>query len=263
MNRLEQEQRASAPDIAALAGEIFLASGAEIFRVEETIDRICRAYGVASADAFVLSSGIFLTAGNETERAFARVRHIPLSGARLDRVAAVNQLSREIEQGRCTPRQAYQRLLAIRDLPGRPRWVQTLASGVGSGCFCLLFGGGHADCLVSYGAGLLLYFYLLYLVRGRLSKIAANISGSALVTLFSLLVYLAGVGERLDIITIGAIIPLIPGVAFTSAIRDIADQDYIAGAVRMLDALLVTFCIAAGVGLVMAGYHLLLGGALL
>ena len=247
MNRLEQEQRASAPDIAALAGEILLASGAEIFRVEETIDRICRAYGVASADAFVLSSGIFLTAGNETERAFARVRHIPLSGARLDRVAAVNQLSREIEQGRCTPRQAYQRLLAIRDLPGRPRWVQTLASGVGSGCFCLLFGGGHADCLVSYGAGLLLYFYLLYLVRGRLSKIAANISGSALVTLFSLLVYLAGVGERLD----------------TSAIRDIADQDYIAGAVRMLDALLVTFCIAAGVGLVMAGYHLLLGGALL
>ena len=115
MNRLEQEQRASAPDIAALAGEILLASGAEIFRVEETIDRICRAYGVASADAFVLSSGIFLTAGNETERAFARVRHIPLSGARLDRVAAVNQLSREIEQGRCTPRQAYQRLLAIRD----------------------------------------------------------------------------------------------------------------------------------------------------
>ena len=186
MNRLEQEQRASAPDIAALAGEILLASGAEIFRGEETIDRICRAYGVASADAFVLSSGIFLTAGNETERAFARVRHIPLSGARLDRVAAVNQLSREIEQGRCTPRQAYQRLLAIRDLPGRPRWVQTLASGVGSGCFCLLFGGGPADCLVSCGAGLLLYFYLVYLVRGRLSKIAANIRGSALVTLVSL-----------------------------------------------------------------------------
>ena len=88
VNGLEHEQRASALDIAALAGEILLASGAEIFRVEETIDRICRAYGVASADAFVLSSGIFLTAGNETERAFARVRHILLSGARLDRVAA-------------------------------------------------------------------------------------------------------------------------------------------------------------------------------
>ena len=246
-------------DAAALAGEILLESGAEIFRVEDTIYRIASAYGVEEAEAFVLSSGIFLTSEGEGRKTFARVKHIPLVGARLDRVSAVNQLSREIEQGRCTPRQAYQRLLAIRDLPGRPRWVQTLASGVGSGCFCLLFGGGPADCLVSCGAGLLLYFYLLYLVRGRLSKIAANISGSALVTLFSLLVYLAGVGERLDIITIGAIIPLIPGVAFTSAIRDIADQDYIAGAVRMLDALLVTFCIAFGVGAVMACYHTLTG----
>ena len=46
-------------------------------------------------------------------------------------------------------------------------------------------------------------------------------------------------------------------------IRDIADQDYIAGAVRMLDALLVTFSIAMGVGLVMIGYHHFVGGAIL
>ena len=53
------------------------------------------------------------------------------------------------------------------------------------------------------------------------------------------------------------------GVAFTTAIRDIADEDYIAGAVRMLDALLVTFCIAMGVGLVMTLYHYLTGGTML
>lgn len=52
-------------------------------------------------------------------------------------------------------------------------------------------------------------------------------------------------------------------MAFTNGIRDIADQDYIAGAVRMLDALLVTFSIAMGVGLVMIGYHHFVGGAIL
>lgn len=62
---------------------------------------------------------------------------------------------------------------------------------------------------------------------------------------------------------IGSIIPLVPGVAFTTSIRDIADQDYIAGSVRMLDALLVTFCIAMGVGLVMSAYHYVSGGVLL
>ena len=90
------EDNREALDVAARAGEILLASGAEIFRVEETISRITQAYGVTSSDAFVLSSGIFLTAGSDREREFARVRHIPLCAARLDRVAAVNQLSREI-----------------------------------------------------------------------------------------------------------------------------------------------------------------------
>ena len=88
----------------------------------------------------------------------------------------------------------------------------------------------------------------LYLVKGRLSKIASNISGGALVTLACIMLYQCGIGHHLGEMIIGSIIPLVPGVAFTTAIRDIADEDYIAGAVRMLDALLVTFCIAMGVG---------------
>lgn len=59
---MNAESTREALDVASLAGDILLASGAEIFRVEETIDRIARAYGVKSSDAFVLSSGIFLTA---------------------------------------------------------------------------------------------------------------------------------------------------------------------------------------------------------
>ena len=65
---VEKQDRREALDVAALAGDILLASGAEIFRVEETIFRIARAYGVESSDAFVLSSGIFLTAGSDRER---------------------------------------------------------------------------------------------------------------------------------------------------------------------------------------------------
>lgn len=56
---MNAESTREALDVASLAGDILLASGAEIFRVEETIDRIARAYGVDSSDAFVLSSGFF------------------------------------------------------------------------------------------------------------------------------------------------------------------------------------------------------------
>lgn len=260
---MEKQDKREALNVAALAGDILLASGAEIFRVEETIARIARAYGVESCDAFVLSSGIFITAGSGREEDFARVRHIPLCAARLDRVAAVNQLSREIVAGKHTPDQARQRLIEIQEMAPKPRFHQVLASGVGSACFCFLFGGDWLDSLAACCAGLLLYGYLLYLVRGRLSKIASNISGGALVTAICILLYQIGAGHHLGEMIIGSIIPLVPGVAFTTAIRDIADEDYIAGAVRMLDALLVTFCIAMGVGLVMIAYHHFVGGLVL
>ena len=97
----EQEEK-EVMELALQAGHLLLENGAEIFRVEETMDRICRHYGVRSGNAFVLSNGIFATAGSERERYFAKVQHIPVSGTHLNRVAAVNQLSREIESGRYT-----------------------------------------------------------------------------------------------------------------------------------------------------------------
>ena len=259
---MNAESTREALDVASLAGDILLASGAEIFRVEETIDRIARAYGVKSSDAIVLSRGIFMKADFFFFLffEFARVRHIPLSAARLDKVTAVNQLSREIEEGLHTPKEAKAWLLDIQRMPEKPKMHQVLASGGGSACFCFLFGGDVVDSMVAFLSGFVLYVYLLYLLRGRMSKIATNISGGALVTLIAVFLYQAGIGHHLDTVIIGSINPLVPGVNFTTAIRDIADQDYIAGSVRMLDALLVTFCIALGVGLIITGYHQLAGG---
>ena len=54
-------------EVSLQAGHILLENGAEIFRVEETMDRICRYYGLQSGNAFVLSNGIFMTAGSEKE----------------------------------------------------------------------------------------------------------------------------------------------------------------------------------------------------
>ena len=141
LETVEKEHNRMALNVAALAGDILLASGAEIFRVEETINRIAHAYGIDSCDPFVLSSGFFLTADSNSDQNFAWVRHIPLSATRLDRVTAVNQLSREIEHGFYTPEEAYQKLQDIQQMPAKRNLCQILASGVGSGCFCYLFGG--------------------------------------------------------------------------------------------------------------------------
>lgn len=237
-------------DTAMEAGHLLLESGAEIFRVEETMSRICRYYGVENGSFFVLSNGIFTTGGQ-----YAKVQHIPVKGAQLDKVVAINQLSREIEQGKHTIQQVRTELARIRQMPAFPAWMQVLASGFGAAAFAVLFGGTLFDALAAFVAGLVLYLFVLYVSVPHLSRIIGNILGGAIATIVCILCRHFGLGDDMNHIIIGAIIPLVPGVSFTNGIRDLADGDYISGSVRLLDAILGFLCIAIGVGLTITFYH--------
>ena len=241
-------------ETASLAGHILLENGAEIARVEETMERIARHYGVESQNFFVLSNGIFTTG----QTGYAKVEFIPFKGAQLERVAAVNQISRDIEAGRYTVEQARERLLEIRASRSKPAWEQILGSAVGSAGFCMIFGGGLLDAAAAFVVGMLLWAFVVF-PGARMSKPIANIVGSALATLLCIVFHRIGFGVSLGNMIVGSLIPLIPGVAFTNGIRDIADEDYIAGATRLLDAIMVFFCIAAGVVVTFMAAYLIEG----
>lgn len=246
---------------AMTAGHILLQNGAEISRVEETMQKICAQYDVDTGEFFVLSNGIFTTAGYTGDHTFARVKHIPVKGARLDKVVAVNQLSREVVEGKypCIE-DVEKRLEQINTMPGYGLWKQVLASGIGSGFFCVLAGGGLPECVAAFIAGFLLFIYVLKVSAPHMSRIVGNIIGGMLVVLLSLASREIWSGLNLSAMISGTIMPLVPGVAFTNGIRDIASGDYISGIVRMLDAILVFVCIAIGVGVMFSIYHGLTGG---
>lgn len=250
-------------ELAIEAGRLLLENGAEIYRVEETMDRICHHYGVVSANAFVLSNGIFVTLGNKKEPVYAKVQHIPVGRTYLGKVAAVNQLSREIEEGRHSAEEAQRILAEIRTMPEKRPFMQVLASGLGSGAFCFLFGGNMMDTCSAVIAGVALYLYVLGISERYLSKIVGIIGGGALVTAVCTVLYACGLGQHLNYMVIGSIMPLVPGVAFVNAIKDVANGDYISGSVRMLDTLLIFFSIAIGVGMSYAVAARLIGGILL
>ena len=249
-------------NLALDAGHILLENGAEIARVEETMEKICTHYGVKTGEFFVLSNGIFCTAGHTTDKSYARVQHIPVKGTQMDRIVAVNQLSREIVAGKyeCIA-DAEAQLESIRRIPHPSLWKQVVASGLGSGFFCVLFGGGVLDCLSAFIAGFLLYIYVLK-VGTHLSKIVSNIIGGMLVVLICLACKGCIPGTSLSPMISGAIMPLVPGVAFTNGIRDIAGSDYLSGTVRLLDAIIVFLSIAIGVGVMFSIYHALTGGVM-
>lgn len=253
---MTEELQAQALAIASEAGHILLENGAEISRVEETMERIASHYGVDSKSFFVLSNGIFTTSSFNK---YANVEFIPFKGTQLDKVVAVNQLSRDIVAGKYTLDEAKIRLREIRTMRPHPVWEQVLASALGSAGFCIVFGGGLLDCAASFVCGILLWLFVLYVTAPHMSKIVGNIVGGLFVTGLCILFHRIGFGHSLPNMIIGAIIPLIPGVPFVNGVRDLANEDYIAGATRLLDALLVFFCIAAGVMLAFVGDRLVTG----
>lgn len=96
------------------------------------------------------------------------------------------------------------------------------------------------------------------------SKILIHIVGGIIIASMALaamqIPFLGGL--RMEGIVTGGIMPLVPGLAFVNAIRDLADSDYLAGTVKMIDAVMVFVYIAIGVGTALSVYHHVLGGIL-
>ncbi len=241
--------------LASDAGHILLENGAEISRVEETMKRIADHYGEEKEHFFVLSNGIFTTG-----RSYANVDFIPIKGARLDKVVEVNQLSREISAGKHSLEEARIRLEEIRNMPDKPLWENIAGSAIGSGAFCAIFGGSFMDCAAALIAGTLTFLTLILACAPRMSKALGNICSGAVGTLLCILFHNWGFGQSLGNMIIGTLIPLIPGVAFTNGLRDIADEDYLAGITRLLDALLVFLSIAIGVCVTFLIHSYIAGG---
>ena len=232
-------------EVASEAGHILLENGAEISRVEDTMERISSHYGVHTGHFFVLSNGIFTTSSSNK---YANVEFIPIRGIQLSKVVEVNRLSYRIAADKVSLTQARAELDAIRDEPMKPAWEQIVGSAFGAAGFCAVFGGGFMDCAAAFVVGTLLYLFLLFISSRYLSKIVGGICNSLVATLLCLASYRLGFGSSLSNIIIGAIMPLIPGVPFVNGVRDLADSDYIAGTTRLTDAMLGFFCIALGVG---------------
>ena len=147
-------------------------------------------------------------------------------------------------------------------MPPKRGYFQILAAGAGSGFFGFLLGASALESVIAFCIGCLLYMWVLAGKRHHMSKIIINIAGGVIITALAIVAVHLPFPEtvRLEGMIIGSIMPLIPGVAFVNAIRDIADSDFLSGTVRMIDALLVFVYIAIGVGITLSIYNNMLGG---
>jgi len=242
--------------IALDIGEGILASGGEVNRVEDTVTRICEAYGAVHTEVFAIPSLIIATVHLESGEHATLIRRLGGTSNNLLRLEMYNDISYKI--CRTTPplSEVEETVKAVKRKSRQPSWLSVLGSVLGAGSFAVFFGGTWRDGLVTAFIGAVIA--LLDLIPSgsvnRFAKIAVQSFVGGMLGYLSVIV---GIGENVDMINIGSIMLLIPGLSFGTALRDLLYGDFLAGSLKTVQVVLLALMIAFGYMLAM----IVMGGA--
>lgn len=240
--------------LATLAGKIMLKNGAETYRVEDTIERICKSRkNIKYADAFVTPTGIFISLESEDEMMtyLVRVKSIKID---LDKINLVNDFSREFVNSNMPIDKGLEKLKKINKTKNYSILTKTLFGSLACAFSSLLFGGTFLDFVSSYLVSFVVLTTINRINKYKMTFFINNFIGAALASILSLLITKIGIGQNMDIIIIGSIMSLVPGVAITNAMRDTISGDFISGLSRGMEAVFSALAIAFGVGLILNVY---------
>lgn len=239
-------------------GEQMLVSGAEVHRVEESINRMCSAFGAKRVDVFIITSSMVVTVYAEDGATYTQTRRVTTTKFNVERLHMLNQLSREICNKRMSPDEIEEKLQKAVACKQFPSWLECISSAVIAGAFTLFFWGDFAETAVSFFVGAFVWLCLFFARKTIPNNLFSKFYASAIATLFAFLTVQIGWIASVDKVIIGNIMTLIPGIGLTNAIRDLFTGDSIAGLLRLIDAILTALAIAAGYYLiaVLGGFFL-------
>ena len=262
-------------DMVSEMGYRLMKSGAEIYRVEDSIQRLLTAYGYARAEIFAIPFCIILTI-QEGERnclmvsltspdgrPVTQIRRMPTHGTDIYLLEKYNGLCRRL----CRETPAFEEALEQMEAITRTHRVYSLptqlaAHFLGCGMFSLFYGGTPADGLCGGLCGMVIGLCMALMTRLGANLFFRTIAGGAASALAAVALTRLGVGQNQDLIIIGALMALVPGIAMTNAMRDIMAGDMVAGISKAAEALLIGAAIALGTALALGLTRMVTGGAL-
>lgn len=235
-------------DLTCEIGYCLAMSGAETYRIEESVNRIMAAYNI-NAEAFAIPNCLHVSIETEAGEPMTRMRRVGYHGNDLDAVEKYSNLSRRICQECPDPKIAMQWLAETKQsCIHHSLWAYLLGAFMGACGFAVLFNGGLIECIIAGLCGLLIGLVNKAMDRFKANPFFSTIAASFIMTLFA---YLAGklFGHlNTESIITGALMILVPGLIFTNAIRDIIYGDTNSGINRIVQVLLIAAAIALGTG---------------
>lgn len=237
-------------------GRRLMSSGAEIYRVEESIFRLLRAYGLEEPQVFAIPNALIVSVATPEGHPITRMCRIPGHGTDIELLERCNDLCRRLCTQTPPLEEAQAQVSALREASRTYKpWQAMLGHGLAAAFFTLVFAGSLRDGLCAFLCGLAVWVFLAF--GGRLvgaNRFFHTVVCAAAASLCALALVRLGLGQSFDAITIGALMLLVPGMALTLAMREIMAGDIISGLSRTAEAILVGAAIALGavVGLAVA-----------
>ncbi len=226
--------------------------GSEMYRVEDTMTRIINNAGENEAVIFTTPTGIFASIRNQP---YMQLRQINTRDIDMERIARVNQLSRAFAAGEMTLTQLHRALVHLdTNIPYFPMWLQIICSAVVSALLMIVFTQTYTwgDLPLAGLTGAVGFVVAMYVRHLTKIKFISELTGSFALALTALVGVHLGLGQNLDNILIGGVMPLVPGVALTNSIRDLLAGHLLTGLARGTEAVLTACAIGFGIALVIS-----------
>lgn len=235
-------------DVAVELSYRLAMSGAETFRIEDSVNRIMHAYGI-NAEVFAIPNCLHVSIETPDGTPMTRMRRIGFHGNDLDAVEKYSNLSRKICSEKPNPSIAAQWLhdtsgkLLKYSLP-----IYLIGNLMGAFGFCVLFGGTFIDCICSSICGIVIGLVILLMDNLKANPFFKTIIAAFFMALIAYCAAIANIVDNVDTIIIGALMILVPGLIFTNGMRDIIYGDTNSGINRIVQVFLIAAAIALGTG---------------
>lgn len=227
-------------------GQRMLVTGAEVSRVERTINFICRAYGVRHVDVMVITSSIVVTIRGEDIGVISQMRRVPGQNFDFQRLIALNQLSREICAHPITSDEIKARIREIDAMDVISLKASVFYWAIIAGSFAAFFGGRLEDAVCAGIVGVFLRLIQYLLGRTKLNPYCALVLLSFIGGVLANSFMWMGMDIHPAAINMGNIMPVIPGLALMNSIRDMFSQETISGLLKSAEAFILSLLIATG-----------------
>ncbi len=233
-------------DFATDLGYELSMAGAEIFRVEDSMSRILRAYGM-EPEVYAIPNCIIVSVTLPDGESLTEMRRVGFHGNDLDTVELLSNLSRRVCKEKPDGNTAHQWLKEAKASQRSYHWViQLLGYFLASFAFGIFFGGSWVDALCGGIGGIAVGGCSMFMDKLQTNHFFKTMLVSIPLAFIPYAFGALGICTRPDMATIGTVMVVVPGLLFTHAMRDIIYGDTNAGINRIVQVLLIALAIACG-----------------